>query len=468
VTEPPFVDPDPTEAGDTPDADAWERLQSLPSQDDDPVRWEHVKGFVPNDPTAGRPGAEGSGGRWARGGGDLPAGAVPVIRLDPPASVDDRTAVLSPSPPPPAAPPSAPPPIVPPRRAARSVTATSNRRPGPETRTPPPGSRPPAPPRRAGRRRGRGPARWARRVVVSSVVMLLVLVGLPLGFAWVQFQKIERVEVATVLSPGGGSGTNYLIVGSDSRDNIDADAPNSDAFLGTPVAGERADTIIVLRVGDGDASMLSIPRDLWVTNAETGEVGRINATYANGPDALIRTVQGLGIPVHHYLEIDFTSFAGLVDAVGGITIEVPHPATDHQSGLLIPEAGVVTLDGDQALAYVRSRSYMELIDGQWRTDPTGDLGRVERQRVFLTSLLSAVGGVRNPNTLRQVASSLAPGLRIDDELGFFAAARLGWNLKGLSPASVDLPVVPRTTSGGAAVLELSQPDAATVISDFSG
>jgi len=298
--------------------------------------------------------------------------------------------------------------------------------------------------------------------------MLLVLVGLPLGFAWVQFQKIERVEVATVLSPGGGSGTNYLIVGSDSRDNIDADAPNSDAFLGTPVAGERADTIIVLRVGDGDASMLSIPRDLWVTNAETGEVGRINATYANGPDALIRTVQGLGIPVHHYLEIDFTSFAGLVDAVGGITIEVPHPATDHQSGLLIPEAGVVTLDGDQALAYVRSRSYMELIDGQWRTDPTGDLGRVERQRVFLTSLLSAVGGVRNPNTLRQVASSLAPGLRIDDELGFFAAARLGWNLKGLSPASVDLPVVPRTTSGGAAVLELSQPDAATVISDFSG
>jgi len=299
-------------------------------------------------------------------------------------------------------------------------------------------------------------------------VLLLLFVGLPLGFAYVQFQKIERVEVGSVLSPGGGSGTNYLIVGSDSRQDIDASDPNSGAFLGTPVDGERADTIIVLRVGDGGASMLSIPRDLWVTNAETGEVGRINSTYANGPDALIQTVQGIGIPVHHYLEIDFTSFAGLVDAVGGITVEFPHPARDEKSGLNVPTAGTVTLDGEQALAYVRSRSYTELVDGQWRTDPTGDLGRVERQRVFLTSLLSSVGGVRNPNTLRQVASALAPGLRIDDELSFLDALRLGWNLKGLSPVSVDLPVVPRTTSGGAAVLELSEPDAAAVIGQFSG
>lgn len=299
-----------------------------------------------------------------------------------------------------------------------------------------------------------------------AVVLVLVVVA-PVAFAWWQFQRIDRVDMGDSLS-SGGSGTNYLIVGSDSRDNIDPNDPTADAFLGTEVSGNRADTLIVLRVGDGEPSMLSIPRDLWVTNAATGEVGRINSTFADGPGALIDSVEGIGIPVNHYLQIDFTSFAGLVDAVGGITIEVPHPARDERSGLDIPEAGQVTLDGDQALAYVRSRAYTELIDGQWVTDPTADLGRVKRQRQFLTALLSAVGGVRNPLVLSRVASELAPGLAIDDQLSFLEAVRLALDLGGASPQSVDLPVVGRTTSGGAAVLDLEQPAADEVIAQFSG
>lgn len=296
-------------------------------------------------------------------------------------------------------------------------------------------------------------------------MLLLLLVALPVAFAWWQFQRIERVDVGTALS-SGGPGTNFLIVGSDSREDIDPDAADADAFLGTPVDGQRSDTIIVLHVGAGTPAMLSIPRDLWVTNPVTGEPGRINSTYADGPGALIDAVEGLGIPVHHYVEINFTSFAGLVDAVGGITIDVPHPATDERSGLLIPEAGQVTLDGTQALAYVRSRAYQELVDGQWRTDPTGDLGRVQRQRQFLTALLSSIAGVRNPLVLRSVASALAPGLRIDDEMSFLDAVGLTWNLRDGSPVSVDLPVFGRTTSGGAAVLELQQPQADEAIAAF--
>jgi LCP family protein required for cell wall assembly len=297
-------------------------------------------------------------------------------------------------------------------------------------------------------------------------VLVLLFLVLPLGFAAWQFSRLERVEVGDALG-GGGSGTNYLIVGSDTREGIDPDAPDAGAFLGTTVTGQRADTLIVLRVGDGGTRMLSIPRDLWVTDPSTGEPGRINSTYAGGPANLITAVRSLGVPVHRYLEIDFVSFAGMVDALGGITIEVPHPARDAASGLDIAEAGRVRLDGTQALAYVRSRQYTEQIDGQWVTDPTGDLGRVQRQRTFLTSLLGSVGGARNPLTIRAVAGALGPGLRIDDEMTLLDALRLAGDARGMSPESVDLPVVPRTTSGGAAVLELSEPDAAAVIASFA-
>jgi LCP family protein required for cell wall assembly len=266
----------------------------------------------------------------------------------------------------------------------------------------------------------------------------------------------------------GGAGTNYLIVGSDTREGIDETDPNAGAFIGSTVTGERTDTIMVLRM-EGDRSyLLSIPRDLWVTNAATGEEGRINAVYRSGPQALIQSVQqNLGIPIHHYLEINFVSFGGLVDAVGGITVDFPHPARDDASGLLVEQTGPVTLDGTQALAYVRSRTYTELIDGEWQTDPTGDLGRTERQRVFLSSLLAKATGSKNPIALMRLSGALGRGLAIDDTFTYFGALRLAWDLRGFSPESVVLPTVPRTTSGGAAILEIDEPAAAPLIGQFS-
>jgi LCP family protein required for cell wall assembly len=192
-----------------------------------------------------------------------------------------------------------------------------------------------------------------------------------------------------------------------------------------------------------------------VQNAVTGEPGRINATYQTSPAALVQTVtQSLGIPIQHYLEIDFVSFGDLVDAVGGITVDFGHPARDDKSGLFVETAGPVTLNGEQALAYVRSRTYTELIDGAWQTDPTADIGRTERQRAFLTALLTEVGGARNPVSASRVVDSLGGGMKIDDTLGFWEALRLSWRLKGLNPESVSLPVYGRTTTGGASVLEL--------------
>jgi LCP family protein required for cell wall assembly len=297
-------------------------------------------------------------------------------------------------------------------------------------------------------------------VAVALVVMLVA----PMAFAWWQFSRIERVEVGSTLQTAA-SGTNYLIVGSDSREAIDPDDPAAGAFLGSPVSGSRADTIIVLRVGDGPARMLSIPRDLWVTYP-SGEQGRINGAFAEGPGALVAAVSGLGLPIDHYVEIDFMSFAGLVDAVGGVEIAFDHPAYDDMSGLVVDEPGVVTLTGPQALAYVRSRQYTEIIDGEPVTDPTGDLGRTERQRTFLTVLFSALGDQRNPFVVRTAVSALAPGLRIDDTMTFLDAVGLAWRLRGAPSESVELPVYNFSTSGGASVLGLEQPAANEVIAGF--
>ena len=120
------------------------------------------------------------------------------------------------------------------------------------------------------------------------------------------------------------------------------------------------------------------------------------------------------------MEINFVSFAKLVDAVGGITIDFPHPAKDDHSGLFVDATGPVHLDGSQALAYVRSRYYTELLDGRWVTDPTADIGRTERQRKFLTALMDELGGERNPVALARVPGALGAGMKLDTTLGYLA------------------------------------------------
>ena len=162
------------------------------------------------------------------------------------------------------------------------------------------------------------------------VIALIAAAGL---WAWHTVNGLYRVDVGDALSAQSGEAVNYLVVGSDSREGGDPDTEDGS----TTVSGRRSDTIIVLRT-DGDRStMMSIPRDLWATNPATGKSGRINATYNAGPANLVKAVtSNLGIPIHRYVEVDFVSFAGMVDAMGGVTIDFPHAVSDRNSGLLIP------------------------------------------------------------------------------------------------------------------------------------
>jgi LCP family protein required for cell wall assembly len=321
-----------------------------------------------------------------------------------------------------------------------------------------PGGRPGPLPRR-------GPRPWWKRLKWKRVlgifaVMLVLLVGGLYWYANSIFNKIEKVEVSSTLSSGGG--TNYLIVGSDSAEVLKEGDP---AFDPDRPAGQRSDTMMLLRFEDGKAKTLPLPRDLYVKIAETDGSQKLNAAYNGGPTRLIKTItDSLGLPVHRYVEVDFASFGGLVDGLGGVTIDFPHPASDPMTGLNITETGPVELDGDQALAYVRSREYTELIDGKKRKDPTADIGRIDRQQKFLRAVFAEIDGA-SPLTMLRTAGKVSDGLRIDDKMTMFDAARFALKLRGLQPEPQLLTVTNDRNDAGA-VLILDEAASEPVLSQF--
>ncbi|MEO8694250.1 MAG: LCP family protein [Acidimicrobiales bacterium] len=324
---------------------------------------------------------------------------------------------------------------------------------------PPAGDEPRTSPSRSKFRRR---AKWTA-ITILSVCTILALAFVGLG--WRSYRKIERVPVKAALTEHASGGTNYLIVGSDSRVGIADDDPNAEVF-GDDTGPARTDTIVILHIGPDGNVMLPLPRDLFLPIVGGKGRDRINTAIqgGRGPVGLIQTVQqSLGIPVHHYIEMDFVGFLELVDAVGGVVIDFDAPAIDLNSGLDIKTAGPQKLNRDQALAYVRSRHYTRIIDGKKVVDPTADLGRIERQQAFFRAVMSKVGDARNPLTLLRIADGVAAGLHTDDAMSFRDMIGFGRKLRGLDPETVELPVKPTTTAGGAAVLLLNEPAAQTAL-----
>jgi len=316
--------------------------------------------------------------------------------------------------------------------------------------------------------RPRGP-RWKRRALWSVAAIGLVgvaVLGITSLVAWTSWRGVTKVELSTVMSHAS-NGTNYLIVGTDSRAGISADQPNAGAIIGEAVSGERTDSIAVLHLGDGGARLLAIPRDLYL-HLDGGSTNRINAAfYFGGPESLVRTIQSeLGIGIDHYLQVDLAGFLGLVDALGGVTLDIPNPAYDLGSGLRIETSGPVQLDGDTALAYVRARHFVEIIDGKEVGDPTSDLGRVKRQQQFLAAVFAKMGRTKSPFTLLGVVRGVSDNVKVDDSMSFSDAAHLGLTLRGLQPETATLPTRPFTTDSGAQVLLLRQDEAEAMLADF--
>ncbi|MDQ8702601.1 LCP family protein [Streptomyces sp. LHD-70] len=241
------------------------------------------------------------------------------------------------------------------------------------------------PPRRA---RSRPRRRRRRRPLRRAMLFLLaLLLATPLGtYAWAEARLNRDVDLGTYGNrPPPGKGTTYLIVGSDSRAGLTAEEQR-DLHTGA-VSGRRTDSMILLHTGASGTTMVSLPRDSWVTvpahlRTSTGKrtkpaKSKLNASFSRGgPELLARTVEfNTGLRIDHYAEIGFAGFVKIVDAVGGVRMCLPRAVRDEKSGADLPK-GCQQLDGADSLAFVRQR----------HQEAEGDLGRTLNQQKFLAAL----------------------------------------------------------------------------------
>ena len=306
-----------------------------------------------------------------------------------------------------------------------------------------------------------------------SLLVTLVLVAAvgAIGVVTAAHRTVGRVarvpEVSPALSANRADIENYLLVGSDSRADVDPSSPDAGGIgTSSDVTGSRSDTIMILRLdkSNGTAALLSIPRDLWITANRS----RINAAFNKGAANLVETITSakeLELPVQHYVEIDFSGFKDLVDALGGVVVCFDHPTRDTNTGLNIPEPGCPTLTGVEALAYARSRHYEELRDGKWREDGTSDLGRSKRQRDFVNRAIQAalVKIKADPFASGRLINAIGTSLHVDAGLDPLAAVDKLRSAVDGGLATYSLPVVGKTISGNA-VLVLG--DGAQAVLDY--
>jgi LCP family protein required for cell wall assembly len=323
----------------------------------------------------------------------------------------------------------------------------------------------------------------ALNVVLAVAV---VLVGAAVGYLKYQESKIDTVPGLTSKKKGGplddepkGAPVNILVVGSDSRAAA-KDAKDRKQFgTGAKVDGQRSDTMMVIRLDprNDKATILSIPRDMYV-DLEGGGKGRLNQAFANvkdankaDPDRLIRTItKNFGIPINHYVEIDFFGFREAVNAVGGVKVWFAFPARDAYSLLDVQTAGCVQLNGDQALAYVRARHYEYREDGRWKSDVTSDFGRIKRQQDFIRRLVrkALAEGLTNPLTAHRLIGAAVENLTVDPGFDPADMRSLANQLRNFNEGGLvflSIPGIPIKV-GGADVLQLDKAGARDVLGAF--
>lgn len=255
--------------------------------------------------------------------------------------------------------------------------------------------------------------RWtAKRILlVLLVVMLVYLIAVATVFARA-VTKVDALPPSNVDS----SGTNYLLVGSDSRAGLSKKQQKK--YHTGATEGQRTDTIMIMHVPlIGTPTLVSIPRDSWVGIPGYGE-NKINAAFSyGGPELLVTTVEAAtGLHIDHYVEIGFAGVADTTDALGGVRLCPSRNYQDANSGLDVKK-GCQIMDGQQALAYVRMRY----------ADPRGDLGRVQRQQEFMSAVAKRT---MNPLTWLLpwrafgAASEAGHSLTVSKGTGVFDDARL--------------------------------------------
>ncbi|EIV90783.1 LCP family protein, partial [Frankia sp. QA3] len=312
-------------------------------------------------------------------------------------------------------------------------------------------------PGRSGRGSGPGgppPRRRRGLLAFLSFVSCCVLVVTVGGWAAYSFinGKVNRIDLG-LGSDGGSSGVgvaNYLLVGTDSRAGLE---------------GQRSDTTILAHLGkDGTTTMVSFPRDMYVTIPEyTDDAGKHHAATkdkfnaaisAGGPSLLVKTVQSLtGMQVDHYISMDLQGFKQITDAIGGVEVcikpsnappqrfqddtgrwRVSTNTNDPMSGFR-GGPGTIQVNGDQALAFVRQRHGL----------PAGDTDRISRQQQFIGAMFHKIMNgdtLSNPIKIERLLSTAAGALTLDEHTKPRDLLSLGTRIKGLTSGGIRMQTVP--------------------------
>ncbi|OKI95167.1 transcriptional regulator [Streptomyces sp. CB01249] len=289
---------------------------------------------------------------------------------------------------------------------------------------------------------------WGRRIRIGALVLVVALLAVSVGtYFWADSKLNRAVDLSKVIErPEAGKGTNYLIVGSDSREGMTSEDKKR---LHTGSAdGKRTDSMMILHTGDNGPTLVSLPRD---SNVEipsfigsesgkkypaTGKTTKLNAAYAtDGPELLVRTVEfNTGLHIDHYVEIGFGGFAKIVDAIGGVELDIPKAFKDKWSGADFP-AGKQTLDGQQALAFVRTRHAF-----------TSDLDRTKNQQKFLAALASQTATfstIVNPFKLYPTMGAGLDTLIVDKDMSLWSLGKMFFAMKGVTGGdgtSMNIPI----------------------------
>jgi len=305
------------------------------------------------------------------------------------------------------------------------------------------GGRPTAPVRQGRRWRFWGqPGRRGRRIaLIIGVVVVLVIAGAGGTYFWIN-GKLNRT-VALPAYTGASAGTNWLIVGDDSRDGISR-AQQDALHLGDQGAN-ASDSLMLLHMGTGKPVLISIPRDSYVPIPGYGE-NKINAALSiGGPSLLVETVEQVtGLRIDHYMGIGFEGLADVVNTVGGVRICLPNAIQDSYSGVNL-KAGCQNLSGTEAVAFVRDR----------HSFATSDLQRIQDQRAFLSALLSKATSPSvylNPFTALPFASTSASSIDVDKGASLYDLLQAAEALRAPETGTVPIANANYETSAGDSVL----------------
>jgi LCP family protein required for cell wall assembly len=281
--------------------------------------------------------------------------------------------------------------------------------------------------------RPRGGRRWLRPrrilAILAGLIALIVVAAVAVYFS--VSSKLTKVDVLTPVS-FTSAGTNWLITGSDSRAGLTKKEENQLA-LGHNISGSRSDTILLLHAPANGTrpTLVSLPRDSYVPIPGHG-YNKLNAAYAlGGPKLLVQTVQNItGLPISHYMGIGFGGLVGVVNDVGGVQVCLKAPMKDPKAGLNL-KAGCQTLNGDQALGFVRTRNFA-----------IGDLQREQDQRILIKAILSKMtspGTLANPFAVVPAANGAASAITVDQGTGLTQLISVAFALR--NPVTTTVPIL---------------------------